>query len=170
MRRILGISLFVIAACSPLSYAASQQPDAGVWFGISPLPVVTLAVERFEVERRSTGPVILWAPIGRTTVSSGAITLRPDSSIEFHWASSPPLVCVRRRADPRNYEGTCHGPGQLVRQLTLTRNPQPNGFELSVSDTDFRILDKARQLLSGPSAWNRHDDRACEDDAKEAWT
>ena len=171
MQRILTISLLVIAAGSSVSCSASQQPDVGVWFGISPPPLDTLAVERFMVERQSTGLVILRAPFGKTPVNSGAITLRPDSSIEFHWALSPPLVCTLRRADPRNYEGTCHGSGHIERRLTLTRDPPHGGLELPISEADFQILARARQILSGPSVWNRHDDRVCEDDATQnSWS
>jgi hypothetical protein len=40
-----------------------------------------------------------------------------------------------------------------------------------LEDVDFRILDRAGQILSGPSVWNRHDDRACDDDAKQnSWS
>jgi len=49
----------------------------------------------------------------------------------------------------------------------MTENLPPSGTELPVSNTDFLILAKARQILSGPSVWNRHDDRNCEDDAKQ---
>jgi hypothetical protein len=42
---------------------------------------------------------------------------------------------------------------------------------LLVSDIDLRILEKARQFLSGPSVWNRHDDRVCEDAAtRNSWS
>ena len=169
MRRMRSVSLLVIAACSSVSCSATQQPDAGVWFGVSTSPPETFG--RFDIARQSSGLVILWAPFGKATVNSGAITVRPDSSIEFQWATSPPLACALRRADARNYEGTCHGAGQIERRLTLTRNPPPAGLQVPVSDTDVRILARARELLSGPTVWNRHDDRACEDGAKQnSWS
>jgi hypothetical protein len=44
-------------------------------------------------------------------------------------------------------------------------------LDAAVSDTDLRIVVRARQILSDPSAWNRHDDRYCDDDAKEkSWS
>lgn len=116
--------------------------------------------------------MIVSAPYGKTPRSWGSIGLRQDSSIEFHWAGNPRFLCVLQRIDQRNYKGTCRGSGQIDRRLILTRWNEPSdGRELPVSDTDLRILAKARQLLSGPSVWNRHDDRACEDDAKQnSWS
>lgn len=156
----LAIVLFVAA------HAAAQQPEPGIWFGISPSPRGTSTDERFEIQTTATGTAILSAAFGKTPASWGPITLRQDGSIEFQWADSPPLLCALRRIDQRNYKGTCRGSGQIERRLTLTREGPPHGLELRVADTDFRILAKARQILSGPSVWNRHDDRACEDDAK----
>ena len=54
-------------------------------------------------------------------------------------------------------------------QLALTNvvvQSIPDLSKGSVSDADLRILAKAREFLSGPSAWNRLDDRVCEDDAE----
>lgn len=168
MRVISGTlaMVFLVAA-----HAAGQQPEPGVWFGISRSPIRALADERFQIQAMSTGAVILWAPFGKTPVSWGPIALRQDGTMEFHWAGNPSVLCVLRRADERNYEGTCRISGQIERRLTLTRNRPPYGLELPVSDTDFRILAKARQILTGPSFWNRHDDRYCDDDAKqESWS
>lgn len=171
MKPILGIALVVIATGFLSSHAAAQQPEPGVWFGISPSPTGASADERFQIQATSTGAVILWAPFGKTPVSWGPITLRQDGAIEFHWAGNPSVPCVLRRGDEGNYEGTCLGSSRIERRLTLTRNGRPYGLELPVSDMDFRILAKARQILSGPSVWNRHDDRYCEDDAKQnSWS
>jgi hypothetical protein len=151
--------------------AAAQQPEPGVWFGTSRSSTGRLANERFEVEARGTDVVIRLADFGKTPVSWGPIALRKGGLIEFHWAGNPRFLCVLQRSDPRNYEGTCHGSGETPRRLTLTKNRPPYGLELPASHTDFRILEKARQILSGPTVWNRHDDRACEDDAKQnSWS
>jgi hypothetical protein len=107
------------------------------------------------------------APYGKTPRSWGALIVKQDGSIEFNWAGDPKVLCALRRVDERNYQGACGSSGQKERPLILTRWNEPtDGLELPVSDTDLRILAKARQLLSGPSVWNRHDDRVCEDAAK----
>lgn len=150
--------------------AAAQQPDSGNWF-MSPSPLGGSLDEQFKVEAGSAGNVIVWSPDGKTPVSWGSIALQSDGSIKFHRAGDPSASCVLQRIDERNYKGTCKGFGRNKRQVTLTRNAPPSGVELPVSDTDFRILAKARQILSGPSVWNRHDDRICEDDAKQnSWS
>lgn len=151
--------------------AVAQQPEPGIWFVISPSPRGTSTDERFEIQTTATGTAILSAAFGKTPASLGPITLRQDGSIEFQWADNRPLLCALRRVDQRNYKGTCRGSSQIKRRLTLTKEAPPRGLELRVADTDFRILAKARHILSGPSVWNRRDDRACEDDAKQnSWS
>jgi hypothetical protein len=111
------------------------------------------------------------AQFGKTPVSWGPIALRQGGSIEFHWDGNPSVLCVLRRTDESNYEGRCQGSGQIERRLMLTRNRPLYGLEVPISDTDFRILARARHILSGPRVWNRHDDRYCEDDAKQnSWS
>jgi hypothetical protein len=149
--------------------AAAQQPDSGAWF-MSPSPFGASLDEQFQVETMPEGNLIAWAPPGKTPVSWGSITLQSNGSIEFH-AGDPTALCVLQRIDERNYDGTCKGFGPNDRQVTLTRNDPPSGMELTVSDTDFLILAKARQILSSASVWNRHDDGYCEDDAKQnSWS
>jgi hypothetical protein len=74
--------------------------------------------------------------------------------------------------DERSYKGTCQGFGANAREVTLTRDqPSSNGLWLPVSDTDFRILARMRQILSAPSAWNHQGQRSCEDDQKaQSWS
>lgn len=153
------------------THAAAQQPEPGVWFGISPSASGNSTNERLQIQTTSTGTVILSAAFGKTPANWGPITLSPEGSIEFQWAGNPSLLCALRRIDQRNYQGTCKGSGQSERRLTLTRESPPTGLELRVADADFRVLARAQKILSGPSVWNRHDDRACEDDAKQnSWS
>ena len=163
----VGLAMIFIGAAQ----AVAQQPDLGVWFGIRSANE-TSRYERFEIQAKAAGAEIISAPYGKTPRSWGSVVLRQDGSIEFHWAGDPRLLCALRRINQRNYKGTCRSYGQIERRLILTRWSEPSdGWELPVSDTDLRILAKARQLLSGPSVWNRHDDRACEDDAKQnSWS
>ena len=168
MRLLTGTlaMVFVVAA-----HAAAQQPDPGVWFGFSHSPSGASADDRFQIQTVSSGTEILWASFGKTPVSWGPIALKQDGAIEFHWGGNPSALCVLRRADARNYEGTCRSSGKIERRLTLSRDGLPYGLELPVSDTDFQILARARQILSAPSVWNRHDDRYCDDDAKQgSWS
>ena len=171
MKRNFSIALLTITTGFLSSPARGQQPEPGVWFGILVARTGASANARFEVNAGASGTVILRAPFGKTPATWGSIAVRPDSSIEFRWTGDPPLVCALRRADPRNYEGLCQGSDGIGRRLSLTRNGPPQGLELPVSDTDFRILARARRILSGPSVWNRLDDRACEDDAtRNSWS
>ena len=168
MRLVNSALAFVLVAAA---HAAAQQPEPGIWFGISRSAVVGLTNERFEIEARSTNAVIRSSPFGKTPTSWESINLRPDGSIEFRWAAGRPLLCILGRSDPRNYTGACAGVGRTKRLLTLSKNRPSLGLELPVLNADFRILAKMRQILSGPSVWNRHDDRACEDDAKQnSWS
>jgi hypothetical protein len=147
------------------SQAGSQQPP-GVLFGIS-TPTQTSGYERLEIRSQESGAVILSAPYGKTPRNWGPIMVKQDGSLEFNWAGDPKTPCALRRIDARNYEGTCGSPGPTARPLFLARWNEPtDGLTLPVSDADLRILAKAREFLSGPSAWNRLDDRVCEDDAE----
>src|SRR5206468_8515576 len=67
------------------------------------------------------------------------------------------------------YVGSCRGP--VARPLTLARRGNPGGLELAVSEQEFQILARARQLLSSASVWNRSDDRVCDTSrAKHSWS
>lgn len=166
MKRSLSIALFALTTGLLSSRARGQQPEPGVWFGILPVRTGASAHERLQLDSAANGMVILRAPFGKTPASSGSVTLRPDDSIDFRWAGDPPLTCSLRRSDSRNYEGTCQDSGRVEGRLRLTKDGPPQGLELPVSDADFRILARARRILSGPSVWNRRDDRACEDDER----
>jgi len=149
---------------------AAQQPDSGVWF-MSPPPFGGSVDDRFELESRSAGNVIKSAPLGKTPVNWGTFAVQSDGSIEFHRADDSTVRCVLRRIDERDYLGICQGFGPNERQVKLTRNQPPHGLELPLSETDFRILAKAREILSGTSVWNRMDDRYCEEDKRQnSWS
>lgn len=153
-----------------LARAAAQQPDPGVWF-LSPSPTGASADGRFEVETTPAGAMLLWAPFGKEPVSWGPISLKPDGSIEFHSSGNPPLLCKLVRAGQRNFKGVCQHRGEMEHAATMSRNQPPNGLDLPVSGIDFRVLAKARQLLSGSSVWNRHDQRYCESSAnRNSWS
>jgi hypothetical protein len=157
---------FLVATCAD----AQPQPPA-VLFGIS-TPTQITGYERFEIQTEGGGRVIMSAPYGKPPRSWGPLIVKQDGALEFNWAGDQNVLCALRRIDDRNYEGACTSPGQKERPLILARWNEPkDGLDLPVSDTDLRILTKARQLLSGPSAWNRRDDRVCEDDAKlQSWS
>ncbi|HLW98942.1 MAG TPA: hypothetical protein VKR82_09870 [Candidatus Acidoferrales bacterium] len=167
MRFALGaLALILLIAES----TAAQRLPPGIWFS-SPSPDGASADARFEVETGPTGTMLHWAPFGKSPVSWGPVALAQDGSIEFRWEANPPLSCALRRADERNYEGMCRGSGQIDLRLTLSRNQSPNGLELPVSETDFQILAQAQKILWGPSAWNRHDERYCDNAAKQnSWS
>jgi len=166
MRRIEGILCILLFVAAD---AAAQQPEPGAWY-LSPSPTGVSVDARFVVETNATGTALQWAPFGKTPVSWGPIAMRQDGSIEFHSAGDPPLQCTLRRTGEGTYAGTCRSRGEIERKATMGRN-QANGLDLPVSDTDFRILAKARQILSGPSVWYRRDTRSCENSAKQnSWS
>lgn len=167
---MIGMALLTDGAGVRVSRPVAQQSVAGIWFGLSPLSGGRTTEDRFQVVVTGASVVIMSAPFGKAPVSWGPVVQKGDSAIEFRWADDPSVSCTLRRADERTYEGTCRGPGQAARPLTLTRNRPVDGLDLPVSDADLAIVGRARQLLSSP-AWNRHDDRYCEDDARDtSWS
>jgi hypothetical protein len=150
---------------------AAQQLDPGVWFGIPSGQAGPIDDERFEVESQNGRTLIYWAPYGKKPVDWGAVALRPDGTIQFEWQRSPSGPCTLKRLAEGVYEGACGGSGEGGRKVTLTWRAPSHGAELGVSEADFRILSRARELLSRPSVWNRRDERACEDDlAANSWS
>jgi hypothetical protein len=160
------LSSFLVSVCLVVADAQTQQPEPGVWWGISPgVP----ADERIQIEVKGDGLVIMSAPSGETPVSWGAITIAPDGTIEFHRAGDPPPLCTLKRLEFGTYEGSCRG--SITRRLTLAKRGNPGGLDVPVDDKDLQIVAKARQILSGPTVWNRHDNRECGDSsAKQSWS
>ena len=171
MYRAFGRTMAVVTLLTSAGRQAESQQPPGVLFGIS-TPTQTSGYERFEIRTEGSGTVIVLAPYGKTPRSWGPLIVKQDGSIEFNWIGDPLVPCALRRVDARNYEGACRTSGQIARPLILTRWNEPtDGLELPASEIDLRILAKAREFLSGPSAWNRRDDRVCEDDAdRKSWS
>lgn len=156
MRHLFQLALLTVLAIG----AQAQRPDSGIWWGISPNQSVD---DRLQITATADGLVIESASLGKTPVPWGPIAVAPDGMITFRRGGQP---CDLKRTAYGTYEGSC---GE--RPLTLARNGNPGGFELVAGDQDLEILAKARQMLSGPSVWNRHDDRVCDDSrAKESWS
>ena len=155
----------------PTAFVHGQQLAPAVWFGVPSAQDERAEDERFEVEVQGGRTIILWAPYGKKPVSWGTVTLKSDGAFEFDWLRDLPARCVMRRDNDGQYSGTCAGSGRVKRGLTLTTNEPSHGAALAVTDVDFRILARARERLSGPSVWNRRDERACEDDlANNSWS
>ena len=171
MRRAFSLTLAVATLLSSAGRQAGSQQPPGVLFGIS-TPTQTSGYERFEIHTQGRGVTIASAPYGKTPRSWGPLIVKQDGSLEFNWTGDPEVPCALRRVDARNYEGSCGKSSQNARPLILVRWNEPtDGLELPVSDIDLKILAKAREFLSGPSAWNKHDDRMCEDDAeRKSWS
>jgi hypothetical protein len=145
--------------------AAAQEPQPGAW-KMSPSLAGASVDDLFEIHFTPTGTTIDWVPQGKVAVSWGSIVMLRDGSIEFHRAGDSTASCTLQRIDERSYKGMCQGFGSHASQVTLTRNLSPDGAWLPVSDADFRILSRAREILSGPSVWNHQGDRNCDDDQK----
>jgi hypothetical protein len=154
-----------------MAFVHGQQLAPTVWFGIPSAQGERGGDERFEVEAQGGRTTIFWAPYGKKPVSWGAVTLTPDGAIAFDWLRDVPARCILRRQPDGRYSGVCTGSGLVRREMILTTIEPSHGAELAVSDVDFRILSRARERLSGPSVWNRRDERACEDDlAANSWS
>ena len=171
MKRSFSLTMGVATLLSGARFQAEAQQPPGVLFGIS-TPTQTSGYERFEIQTQGSGMMIVSAPYGKTPRGWGPLIVKPDGSIEFNWTGDPEVPCALRRVDARNYQGACGKSGQNARPLILTRWNEPSdGLELPASDIELNILAKAREFLSGPSVWNRHDDRVCEDDAtRKSWS
>ncbi len=165
MRRLVFSSV-VLSAYLVAAEARAQNPEPGVWWGISSGAPTD---ERLQIEVRGDGLVMTAAPLGLAPVTWGPITIAPDGTIEFKRVGDPRQLCVLKRSQNGTYEGSCGESG--TRPLTLARRGNPGGLEAAVGDEDLQILAKARQILSGPSVWNRNDDRVCGDSsAKQSWS
>jgi hypothetical protein len=167
LRVLPGVAFLLHHTLFPLRSAA-QQLDATVWWGTSTSPGRAAVDERFEIEAPANGLVLLRAPFGKTPVRWGPIVVGRDGANEFHWAGDSSSLCVVRQVGQRNYEGTCRQSGQKEWALTMSRNQPPHGLATPASDVDVRILRRAREILSGPSVWNRHDDRYCDAAARQS--
>jgi hypothetical protein len=165
VKHFVLLSLF-LSVCLVVANAQTQRPEPGNWWGISPgVPLD----EPLQIQVSGDGLLIVSAPSGEAQVSWGPIAIAPDGMIEFHRAGDPAQLCTLKRSAYDTYEGSCRG--SVTRQFTLSQRGHPGGFEVPVDDKDSQILAKAREILSGPSVWNRHDDRVCGDSrAKQSWS
>ena len=161
----LVLSSCLVALCFTTANAQTQRPEPGFWWGISPGKPID---EHFQIEAEGDGLVILSAPLGQTPVSWGRIAIEPGGRIAFHRAGDPSQLCSLKRSEHDTYEGSCQG---SAGQFTLAKLGNPGGVDVKADDNDLRIVAKARQFLSGPSVWNRHDDRICSDSRKkQSWS
>jgi hypothetical protein len=154
------VTLFLVAAG-----AQAQQPEPGAWWGSSPGVSVD---DGFRIEARAEGLVLIATPSGKTPVEWGPITVAADGTIEFHRAGDPRQPCALKRTQYDTYEGSCRG--SVTRPLALAKRGNPGGFEIAAGDADLKILARAQQILSGPSVWNRLDDRVCDDRQAQSWS
>lgn len=160
VRAVLGLVVAMVVAQS----VAAQQLVPGVWYGHFASRNGESLDERFEIELVSGELTVFAAPYGKTPASRGPVSTGADASARFRWANTAGAVCTLRPTAQRDFEGDCIRPGQDPWKLTLSRTEPSHGKDLAVSVTDLQILARARQILSGPSVWNRQDERACEDD------
>ena len=152
--------------CPVVAQVQARRPEPGLWWGISPSVSID---EPLQIQATAEGLVIVSAPLGKTPVSWGPIAVAADGTIEFHRAGDSSQICTLKPTEYDTYVGSCRG--SVSRRFTLARRGNPGGFEVAVDDKDFQILAKARQILSGPAAWNRHDNRVCDDTrTKQSWS
>jgi len=161
MRRGL-IIVFVLGITRP---SAAQDPAPGGW-NLSPSLSGASVADAFTIHVTPAGTMIFWEPFGKVAENWGPVAVLRDGSIEFHRAGDATASCQLQRVDERTYTGTCRGFSANPREVTFTRNQSSERVWLPVSDADFRILARTREILSGPSAWNHKGDRICEDDQK----
>jgi hypothetical protein len=158
---------FCILAVFP-AYVGAQgrSPEPGVWWAITPDAPID---ERVQITATPNGPVITSVRFGKTPVDWGPIAAHADSTIEFSYSGDRLQPCTLKRTEHDTYVGSCRGP--VARPLTLARRGNPGGLELAVSEQEFQILTRARQLLSSAPVWNRSDDRVCDASrAKQSWS
>jgi len=156
----------IVAICLAVADVQAQRPEPGIWWGISPGVSVD---ERLQIDARADGLVMISVPLAKAPAVWGPIAVAADGTIEFHRAADPLQPCVLKRTEYDTYQGSCRG--SVTRPLTLAKRGNPGGLDVAAGDRDLEILAKARQILSGPSVWNRHDDRNCDDSrAKRSWS
>ena len=150
--------LYIVVAALAAVPASAQQLAPGVWFGVSTAPDGSLTDQRFEVESRGGRVSIFRAPYGFKPVSWGNVVMGSDNSLQFNWRlAGQSDQCVLHRQVQGDYAGICSNAKSGEWELTLTTREPSHGLELLVTDTDFKILARARERLRSPAVWNRHD-------------
>ena len=173
-RRLIGLlSIAVASACAASPPPAQDGPAPGVWFAVL-VPAESSNVDgRMEIERHEGRLLLYSAPYGRTRTELGVVLTSADGTLSFPWHGPPGARCTLK-SEPSEaqaaYRGSCLGV-RVPTTMTLKRGAPLMGAELAASETDIKILARARQLLSSSRVWNKRDERTCEDDlASQSWS
>ncbi len=161
----LFISLFSLGLL-PLAHAQEREPSA-VLFGhlVSTDADSTLARYAFYDDTGSLR--IALALYGHKPVFFEEVEMAPDSStLRFRWPGG--AECALERQAPWVWRGPCASSEAAPRALAIGMETIPDfGQDLAVSEVDVAILDRAAEILTDETVWNRNDERVCEDDSRE---
>lgn len=149
-----------------LQSAAGTAAEPMVIYGFAILDDGDSAFIRLEIEAPPDAPAIRLAPFGTRPVPFALVDITRDTSaLRWVWPDRLYAHCSLSRLAGYHWEGSCRS-GDEERRIRLGGGYVPDlGQDLPVLPIDLAILDRALALLSSPAAWNRQDDRLCEDDA-----
>ena len=166
------VSAVLLALVAASAVAQRSEPDDVLYGYVGSGADAVLARYEFRWRR---GPLeIAFAPYGRAPAPLREVRMTADRTrLSFRWSdgascelqgfpekgsSYQGLVDVRwvGRCSPKNGEGWDISVG--------LENGPDFGQNMPASVVDLRIIDRATQLLANADAWNRNDDRVCEDD------
>lgn len=159
-------ALAVLAALLLLVGCALPAPsiEKGAWFGrLTPPNGEALEDLRFEIAGPDRALTMAFAPYGETPLPLEDVRLRGDT-LSFTWPEPRVLRCSLMRQPDGTYQGECLDAQGQPWLMALTTDWPLCGKDLEPSEVDVRILRRAAEILHDESAWNRADERVCEDD------
>lgn len=121
---------------------------------------------------------IAFAPYGQVPTPLDDVHLTEDRArLSFRWPDGSWCQLERSPTEGYSWRGLIddHWGGRCARRvgdsswkITVGTEGPPDYGQYRPADTaDLRIIDRARELLANGDAWNRNDDRICEDDDRD---
>ena len=144
------------------SVANAQQT---LWFGI--VQVESKVIQgRFEIFTDSVIKTIVYAPYGITPTSFKDVKQKAKQ-LTFSWQIDQAVyTCLLSKQDDAVFKGNCRCENKQPVQLTIREFTRADailqGDSLHASQKDLQILDRALNLLNNGNAWNRSDNRICD--------
>ncbi len=143
----------------------AQTPEPWVFYGYHVTDAGDSVFTRYEVVLQGSQSRIGLGPLGRAPMPFDRVTISSDTAlITFRWPGRAYGDCRVERQSRAVWSGTCRNAQGTTPALALGGVTPDLGQDLSASATDVAILDQAARRLASESAWNRADERVCDDD------
>lgn len=169
----IPLALSLLPALSGTALGAQElDPDDVLYGYIGSGADSTFA--RYELRWQEGELEIAFAPYGQVPKPLDDVQLTEDRArLSFRWPDGSWCELERSPTEGHSWRGLIdiHWEGQCARgtgdpwAITVGTEGPPDYGQYRPADTaDLRIIDQARELLATEDAWNRSDDRVCEDD------